>query len=105
MINAYIILEGMMHFKSMVLDGRKSIERLKYMRIWIDFYMFQNRDYWRIMCKKAVDLWHPRKGEKLIFREYWLPTTALTRETLFLLANVRQVGKYSDSRCNGNHNT
>jgi len=40
MINAYIILVGKRHFKDMTVDGRKLIER-----IWIDFYLPQNRDY------------------------------------------------------------
>ena len=34
MINAYIILVGMRHFKDMAVDGRKLIER-----IWVDFYV------------------------------------------------------------------
>jgi hypothetical protein len=40
MINAYIILVGMRHFKDMAVDGRISIERT-----WIDFHLSQNRDY------------------------------------------------------------
>lgn len=40
MINVYIILVGKRHFKDMAVDGRKLIER-----IWIDFYLTQNRDY------------------------------------------------------------
>jgi len=40
MINAYIILAGMNHFKDMAVEERKLIER-----IWIDVYLSQNRDY------------------------------------------------------------